>query len=228
MDSNETYEFENRRYVSPTISSGEQEAFVDTLRNIQQQNAQQISEDTYNLGTQVPSNLGGLGGGEAYFSSRYQIPQVNEMVDTLKSAAQAQVLNDIMKNYQAQLKERYNQAYRRAKKRKRASDAAAAKLPSNSGNTPQGQVKTSATQTEIDPKVDELALRNFTGKTKMDVMMQNVRDSQDKLKQKAAQEAAQAKANRSWLRNTLVTPFEPLYNSLFGGDGKDSSGGGSW
>ena len=129
MDSNETYEFENRRYVSPTISSGEQEAFVDTFRNIQQQNAQQISEDTYNLGTQVPSNLGGLGGGEAYFSSRYQTPQVNEVVDTLKSAAQAQVLNDIMKNYQAQLKERYNPAYRRYQKRQRKKQ-----------NTPSGSV----------------------------------------------------------------------------------------
>ena len=119
MDSNEFYEFEDRAYTQPTLSSGEQEAFIDNLRNIQAQNNAQIAEQTYNLGTQVPSNLGGLGGGEAYFASRYQTPQVGEMVSTLKSAAQAQALNDVMNNYQAQLKQRYNQAYRSAQKRQR-------------------------------------------------------------------------------------------------------------
>ena len=67
-----------------------------------------------------PSNLGGLGGGEAYFNARYQTPQVDEMVATLKSAADAQELNDIMSNYQAQLKNRYSQAQRNYNKRQRA------------------------------------------------------------------------------------------------------------
>lgn len=119
MNSDEFYEYEDRAYTSPTLSSGEQEAFIDNLRNIQGQNNAQIAEQTYNLGTQVPSNLGGLGGGEAYFASRYQTPQVGEMVSTLKTAAQAQALNDVMNNYQAQLKQRYNQAYRSAQKRQR-------------------------------------------------------------------------------------------------------------
>ena len=112
MEPAESYEFEDRRYLSPTLSSGEQEAFIDNLRNIQSQNNAQIAQQTQNLGTNVPSNLGGLGGGEAYFNSRYQTPQVNEQVTALKSAAQAQALNDVMKDYQAQLQNRYKQKYR--------------------------------------------------------------------------------------------------------------------
>lgn len=120
MDSSEYYEQDGRYYVNPTLSSGEQEKFISNLRDIQSQNNAQIAEQTYNLGTQIPSNLGGLGGGEAYFNARYQTPQVDEMVATLKSAADAQALNDVMSNYQAQLKNKYNQAQRRANKRARA------------------------------------------------------------------------------------------------------------
>lgn len=120
MNTDEFYEFEDRAYINPTLSSGEQEAFINSLRDVQNQNNAQIAEQTYNLGTAVPSNLGGLGGGEAYFTSRYQTPQVGEMVATLKSAAQAQALNDVMKNYQAQLQNQYKQSYRRAQKRARS------------------------------------------------------------------------------------------------------------
>lgn len=119
MDKSEFYSFENRNYIQPTLSSGEQEKFIDNLRDIQKQNTQQIQQQTQALGTNVPSNLGGLGGGESYFTSRYQTPQVNEMVDTLKSAAKAQELNDVMKNYQAQLKNRYTQAKRNYDERQR-------------------------------------------------------------------------------------------------------------
>lgn len=119
MDTSEFYEYEDRAYVNPTLSSGEQEQFIDNLRNIQSQNNAQIAEQTYNLGTEVPSNLGGLGGGEAYFTSRYQTPQVNEMAETLKAAAQAQALNDVMTNYNTQLQNQYKQAYRAAQSRAR-------------------------------------------------------------------------------------------------------------
>lgn len=151
MNSDEFYEYEDRAYVKPTLSSGEQEAFIDNLRNIQGQNNAQIAQQTYNLGTDVPSNLGGLGGGESYFMSRYQTPQVDEMVATLKSAAQAQALNDVMSNYQSQLKQRYNNAYRRAQKRARARAAAAA--AGLSGTTDiNGNVKPKNTDIAIDPK----------------------------------------------------------------------------
>lgn len=223
MNSDEFYEFEDRAYINPTLSSGEQEAFIDNLRNIQGQNNAQIAQQTYNLGTDVPSNLGGLGGGESYFMSRYQTPQVDEMVSTLKAAAQAQALNDVMSNYQAQLKQRYNQAYRNAKKR-----AAAAGLPDTTDVT--GNVKTKATQQPINGKYDELALRNFTGKTKVDALYEDIHklEMNRQAAERAAQAAATAKAKseRSWIRNVLVSPFETVYNGMFGGT--RSSGGGSW
>lgn len=223
MNSDEFYEYEDRAYINPTLSSGEQEAFIDNLRNIQGQNNAQIAQQTYNLGTDVPSNLGGLGGGESYFMSRYQTPQVDEMVSTLKAAAQAQALNDVMSNYQAQLKQRYNNAYRNAKKR-----AAAAGLPGTPDVT--GNVKTKATQQPINGKYDELALRNFTGKTKVDALYEDIHklEMNRQAAERAAQAAATAKAKseRSWIRNVLVSPFETLYNGMFGGT--RSSGGGSW
>ena len=137
MDTSEFYTYEDRAYIQPTLSSGEQGKFIDNLRDIQKQNTAQIAEQTYNLGTQVPSNLGGLGGGESYFTSRYQTPQTNEMVQTLKSAAQAQALNDILSNYQAQLKNKYSQAQRAYTKRERARQRAlqnAALAGNNTGN----------------------------------------------------------------------------------------------
>lgn len=124
MNSDEFYEYEDRAYIQPTLSSGEQEKFISNLRDLQTKNNAQIAQQTYNLGTAVPSNLGGLGGGEAYFTSRYQVPQVNEMVNTLKAAAKAQELNDAMSNYQAQLKNQYSQAQRAYNKRQRARAAA--------------------------------------------------------------------------------------------------------
>lgn len=120
MNDQESYEFEGRRYTSPTLSSTEQADFIDNLRNVQAQNNAQIAQQTYDLGTQVPSNLGGLGGGEAYLNARYQTPQANEIVSTLKAAAQAQELNDVMNNYKAQLQNRYKQKYREYEKAQRA------------------------------------------------------------------------------------------------------------
>jgi hypothetical protein len=143
MNSDEFYNFEDRAYLSPTVSSGEQNAFIDNLRNVQQQNTAEISQQTQDLGTDVPSNLGGLGGGEAYFTSRYQTPQVNEMVSTLKSAAQAEALNEVMNNYKGQLQNKYKQAYRAYQKRERnkrkaAERAALQPAPSTPKKAPGG------------------------------------------------------------------------------------------
>lgn len=173
MDSSEYYEQDDRYYINPTLSSGEQEEFISNLRGIQSKNNAQIAEQTYNLGTRVPSNLGGLGGGEAYFNARYQTPQVNEMVATLETAAQAQALNDVMSNYQAQLKQRYNNAYRRAQKRARARAAAAAYRPSTAPlRTSDDDVVQKSTEEVAGLTVgrDELARRNLTGKTIFDVV----------------------------------------------------------
>ena len=118
MDSSEFYTFEDQAYVNPTLSSGEQEGFINNFRDIQNRNNQQIATDTYNLGKALPSNLGGLGGGESYFNGRYQTDQVNDLVANLKTAAQAQSLNDVMNNYTNQLSRRYSNAQRAYNKRR--------------------------------------------------------------------------------------------------------------
>jgi len=110
---------EDRRYINPQVGLDESNAFIENLRNTQQANTQEIAQDTYNLGTAVPSNLGGLGGAGSYFTSRYQTPQTNDVVANLRSTAQAQALSEALSNKVAQAKERYNQAYRSAQKRAR-------------------------------------------------------------------------------------------------------------
>ena len=118
-----------RRYVNPQVSLNEQNAFIDNLRNTQGQDTAQIRQDTYNLGTAVPSNLGGLAGGSNYFKSRYQTPQTNSMVSDLRAAAQAQALSTLLSNEIGKAKKRYNDAYRAAKKR--ANNIASGNDPSN-------------------------------------------------------------------------------------------------
>lgn len=112
-----SYEENDRRYLRPEVDVEETNAFIDNLRNLQQQNNAQIQQDVQNLGTDVPSNLGGLGGGSGYFRARYQTPQTNSLVADLRATAQAQALNIAMNNEIAKAKQRYNQAYRAAKKR---------------------------------------------------------------------------------------------------------------
>lgn len=115
-----SFEQDDRRYINPQTALDESNAFIDNLRNVQQQGTEEIAQDTYNLGTQVPSNLGGLVGSEGYFRSRYQTPQTNAIVSDLRAAAQAQALNEAMNNELAIAKQRYNNAYKAAQKRARS------------------------------------------------------------------------------------------------------------
>lgn len=115
-----SFEQDDRRYINPQTALDESNAFIDNLRNVQQQGTGEIVQDTYNLGTQVPSNLGGLVGSEGYFRSRYQTPQTNAIVSDLRAAAQAQALNEAMNNELAIAKQRYNNAYKAAQKRARS------------------------------------------------------------------------------------------------------------
>lgn len=112
-----SYVENDRRYVKPDIALNEQNAFIDNLRNTQAQDTAQIQQNTRNLGTAVPSNLGGLGGGSGYFKARYQTPQTNSMVADLRAAAQSQALNTVMNNEIAKAKKLYQDAYRAANKR---------------------------------------------------------------------------------------------------------------
>ena len=121
LDDNEFTEVEGRYYVNPQVGLDESNAFIDNLRSTQQANNQQIQTDTYNLGTEVPSNLGGLtspsgDAGLSYFTSRYSTPQTNAAVENLRAVAQASALNQALQNEQEIWKKRYNDAYRRYQK----------------------------------------------------------------------------------------------------------------
>ena len=121
MNPDEFYNFENRAYTSPTVSRDETLAFADTLRDVQAKNNAQIASQTQNLGTDVSSIQGGLGGSEGYFRQRYQTIPSEVARNNLRATAQAKALNDLMTNAENQWKNRYNQAYRSAKARSSSS-----------------------------------------------------------------------------------------------------------
>lgn len=111
MNENEDYfSFEDRVYLNPTQSRDEQLSFIDTLRETQANNTTQINADTYALGSQLPSSLGGLRGGEETFAARYQRPQTEATIADLRTAAQQSALNQALTNLQSAWKKRYNDA----------------------------------------------------------------------------------------------------------------------
>ena len=118
----ETYTFEDRTYLDPTVSRDEQLGFIDRLREIENKDLQKIATDTHNLGSDLPSNLGGLSGlnpntGSAgIWKNRFERPQTNALVSGLKASAQAAALNTALNNVFNQYKHRYNEAYRNAQK----------------------------------------------------------------------------------------------------------------
>jgi hypothetical protein len=109
---NETYDFEDRKYINPTVSRDEQLGFIDNFRDTQAQDLNDIVIDTHNLGTDVPSSIGGLNGATGMWNAQYLAPKMATMITSMKATAQAQALSDILANYQNQLKQRYNKAYR--------------------------------------------------------------------------------------------------------------------
>lgn len=125
---------DDRRYIKPQVALDESNAFIENLRKTQGQRTAEIAQDTYNLGTAVPSNLGGLGGSGSYFTSRYQTPQTNEVVANLRATAQAQALNDAMNNALAKAKQRYNNAYKSAQRRSRVTGSTGSTGPTNPAN----------------------------------------------------------------------------------------------
>lgn len=130
-----SYQEDDQRYINPQISLDEQNAFIKSLRETQGARNEEIKQDTYNLGTQVPSNLGGLVGGESYFNARYQTPQTNALVADLRSAAQAQALNEVMSNEIAKAKRKYNLAARAARNRAGTSTTDDPETPDTTGKT---------------------------------------------------------------------------------------------
>lgn len=112
LPTDEVTEFEDRVYLNPQIGLDESTSFIDNLRTSQGQQNQEIFQQTENLGTDISSNLGGLTGGESYFTSRFQTPQTSSAVSNLRAAAQATALNQVLANEQAKWQKRYNDAYR--------------------------------------------------------------------------------------------------------------------
>ena len=115
MNPDEYINFENRYYQNPTLTRDETLSFVDSLRDTVQKDNASIAKQTQSLGTDVPSNLGGLTGSQGYFIQRYQTTPMEYQFNALKATAQADALNKLMNNYKAQAANRYSQAYRNAK-----------------------------------------------------------------------------------------------------------------
>ena len=112
LPTNEYTEVEGRVYSNPQVGIDETNTFIDNLRATQGQQNQEIAQQTQNLGTNIPTNLGGLTGAEGYFTSRYQTPQTNANVANLRATAQAAALNEVLANEQAIWKKKYQDAYR--------------------------------------------------------------------------------------------------------------------
>ena len=129
-----SYEDNGRRYINPQVALDEENAFIQNLRDTQQQGNTQIAQQTQNLGTQVPSNLGGLGGSSSYFKARYQTPQTNYAVANLQAAAQAKALTDVLNNELNKAKKRYSDAYNAAVARSGGSGSGS-NSNNNNGNT---------------------------------------------------------------------------------------------
>lgn len=117
IPNSEYTEVEDRYYLNPQVGLDESTSFIDNLRATQAQQNQQITDQTRMLGTDVPTSLGGLTGGESYFTSRYQTPQTVSAVANLRATAQAAALNQALQNEQAKWKKRYQDAYNAYQKR---------------------------------------------------------------------------------------------------------------
>lgn len=113
MQDDTIFELEDRLYVNPQTSLNEQQQFLNTLRDIQAQNTAEINQNTYNLGSPVTSNIGGLTGSEGQWKAQYQTPQTQATVAGLKAAMQEQALKTDLNNQLNYWKNRLNQAQRR-------------------------------------------------------------------------------------------------------------------
>lgn len=169
LPDNEFYTFEDRNYINPQVSLNEQNAFVDNLRNTQKENTNQINMQTYNLGTAVPSSVGGLTGANSYFSSRYQTPQMNSLAANLRATMQAKAMNDVLENEQAKMNKRYTEAYQKSQIRGSNGGSGGGGGGNTTNPTSNGEVEiitTKDTQGVVDP-VKEANTNNGTNKQQL-------------------------------------------------------------
>jgi hypothetical protein len=161
LNDDEFVEVEGRSYLKPEVALDESNKFIDNLRETQQANNQQIQTDTYNLGTAVPSHIGGLTGAGSYFTNRYQVPQTNTAVSDLRATAQAAALNQALQNEQDIWKKKYNEAYRSYQKRSNSGNGGNGGSGGNNSNSSSwdGQVKKNNTKTTA---MDTITLESNT------------------------------------------------------------------
>lgn len=116
LPENEYTEAENRRYLVPTLGVTQTNDFIDNLRANQRTQNAQINQQTQNLGTKIPSVMGGLTGGTGYWTSRYQTPQTNMAAASLRAASQADALKTALANEKSYWQKKYQEAYRAQQK----------------------------------------------------------------------------------------------------------------
>lgn len=155
LPTEEFQEVEGRLYANPQTIIDESNTFIDNLRATQGQQNQEITQQTQRLGTDVPTNLGGLTGAESYFTSRYQTPQTISNIANLRATAQAAALNQALKNEQEMWKKRYQDAYNAYQRR--ASNRANPSGGGGSGGSASLDIDTNAGGEE------DIAISQYTG-----------------------------------------------------------------
>ena len=152
LPENEVKEVESRLYLNPQVGIDETNTFIDKFRDTQRGNNQEIATQTQMLGTDVPSNLGGLTGAGNYFTSRYQTPQTNAVIQNLRAAAQATALNEALANEQALWKKRYNDAYKAYQKRqnRKSSGGGSSGGTTGGGDAPEGETEYTSTDYTVE------------------------------------------------------------------------------
>lgn len=100
--------------VSPTASQAIQNAFIDNYRQAQAEKTAQIGEAAHALGSDLEAQYGGLHGPSEYIKSRYQTPQTDQRLATLRTASQLSALNQLLNNDLANWADKAYQARRRA------------------------------------------------------------------------------------------------------------------
>lgn len=187
------FEVEDRLYLNPQTALNEREQFVDTLRNVQAENTAQINQNTYNLGSQVPSNIGGLGGSEGLWAAQYQTPQTDAQIANLHATAQQEALNTALTNLQNIYQNRYKQAYRRASRRtKNRSSGGTGTGGDNPLSLPDADVEEQAIQTAV------LGAQEALNKQKQQQEMMDAA--------KAKLETAEAEREANKAQQGLLTP----------------------
>lgn len=117
--------------VNPMASYNAQQAFIDNYRNAQAEKTAQIGEQAHALGSDLEAQYGGLHGPSEYWKSRYQTPQTESRLASLRSANQAQALNALMQQDLARAQEEQQRAYKNYQRR--AAARAAARYRSGGG-----------------------------------------------------------------------------------------------